>query len=186
MNLEEFGKKRVMHIDTSGKLHQRMDTAIAYRILSNDSHKGTGLKLRMKKELENNNELNVKHDYARIYAICIYFLIKDVLDEFDALVICNDENFVYVKGYLDLLFIDDKKFKFREVMSISDLRDITGIPNLKSQADSIVSSYRKRIFKSEWRQQIGRKLNPVEISFSMIYDKWKEIEDKMKNSVSGE
>ncbi len=44
--------KRVMHIDTSQKLYERRDTGIAYKMIKTKEHKGMGLSLRLKKELE--------------------------------------------------------------------------------------------------------------------------------------
>ena len=72
---KEFDRDGVMHIDTSSKLYERKNTGIAYKIIKSNKHKGLGLSLRLKKELE--KDLNANKDYARIYAICIYYLIKN-------------------------------------------------------------------------------------------------------------
>lgn len=173
----EFDKKRVMHIDTSVKLHERRDTGISYKIVKTNEHKGFGLSIKLKKELE--RDLDAKYDYARIYAICIYYLIRDDFDLFDVLVICGDENYSQVKGYLDLLFSEDKRYYEKKVISLHELRNITEDKKLKSYADKISNSYRKRALKSKVRQQKGIELNPIKVNYKMVYEKWKEIDNKL-------
>lgn len=174
-----------MHIDTSIKLHERKDTGISYKIVKTNEHKGLCLSLKLKKELE--RDLEAKYDYARVYAICIYFLIKDDLDLFDVLVICGDENYTEVKEYLNILFSENKKYFEKKVISVYELRAITGNKKLKSYADNISNSYRKRALKSKVRQQKGIELNPIRVNYKMICEKWEEIQDKIdKKVVSGE
>jgi len=136
----------------------------------------------LKKELE--RDLGIWHDYARVYAICIYYLIKDDLNVFDTLIICGDEDFNSVKYYLLLLFSDNDFYQKKKILSVYKLREITGNKKLKSYADNIANSYRKRVLKNIQKQQTGIPLNPIKINYRMIYDKWMEIEEKMK--VSGE
>ena len=129
-------------------------------------------------------DLGIWHDYARVYAICIYYLIKDDLNVFDTLIICGDEDFNSVKYYLLLLFSDNDFYQKKKILSVYKLREITGNKKLKSYADNIANSYRKRVLKNIQKQQTGIPLNPIKINYRMIYDKWMEIEEKMK--VSGE
>lgn len=165
-----------MHVDTSRKLYERRDTGIAYKMIKTLEHKGLGLSLRLKKELE--KKLDADYDYARIYAICIYFLIKDDLNLFDELVICGDENFVDVKEYLNLLF-DCSEFTPKKIKSISELRVETGNKNIRSYADDIAYSYMRRALKSIVRRQKGTPLNVIKVTYEMIHKKWMEIEEKM-------
>lgn len=170
--------KRVMHIDTSHKLHERNDTGIAYKIIRTKNHKGAGISLKLKKELE--KKLSAEYDRARIYAIVIYFLIKDDLHLFDELVICGDEDFLSVREYLNLLFEDNRNFYSKSIKSICQLREETGDKKIRSYADDIAYSYMKRALRSIIRRQKGIPLNVIKITYQMFYDKWIEIEEKMK------
>jgi len=176
--------KRVMHIDTSHKLHERNDTGIAYKMVKTKNHKGVGISLKLKKELE--KRLSVEYDRARIYAITIYFLIKEDLHLFDELVICGDEDFFSVKEYLNLLFQEDNNFFSKSIKSICQLREETGDKNIRSYADDIAYSYMKRALRSIVRRQKGTSLNVIKITYQMFYDKWMEIEEKMKKYEGGE
>ncbi|MBU4501624.1 MAG: hypothetical protein KKA79_03470 [Nanoarchaeota archaeon] len=169
----------VMHIDTSAKLYERKHTGIAFKLVSDGSHKGLALRIQLKKELEKNLEAN--HDYARIYAICIYYLIKDDLNNFDTLVICGDECFLYVKRYLDVLFSDCPEYFKKNVISIGDLRKILGDNNLRSKANNIANSYRKRALRTTHRQQKGIPLNVVRTNYTAVETKWIEIEEKLSS-----
>ncbi len=170
--------KRVMHIDTSQKFYERRVTGIAYKMIKTNEHQGLALSLKLKKELE--KELDADYDYARLYAICIYFLIRDNLDIFDELVICGDENFVDVREYLHLLFLGSKEYDSKIVKSVNELRTETGNKNLRSYADDIAYSYMRRALKSISRRQRGIPLNVVKITYSMTCEKWLEIEKKIK------
>ena len=94
--------KRVMHIDTSCKLYENKDTGIAYKIAGTNAHKGLVLSKKLKKELKRTH-FNINKNYAKLYAICIYYLIMNDLKEFDILIVCADEDFKNVKDYLNLL-----------------------------------------------------------------------------------
>jgi hypothetical protein len=140
--------------------------------------------LRLKKELE--KKLDADYDRARIYAICIYFIIKDDLDLFDELIICGDENFIEVKEYLFLLFSEDSRYQSKSIKSISQLRVETGNKNIRSYADDMAYSYMRRALRSIVRRQKGISLNVVRINYKMICDKWEEIEEKCKEYLGGE
>ena len=170
MNLEDVNKKRVMHIDTSSKLYERKGTAIAFMMLKNNFHRGACLSFKLKKELE--RDLKINKDYAQAYAIFIYYLIKDYLDIFDILVICNDENVNKVKKYLQSMFQNDNKFSEKEIYSIRELRILTGDHKLRSYANNIANSYRRRGLKKLQRQQKGIPLNLLKINYRMIAEKW--------------
>ena len=122
--------KRVMHIDTSCKLYENRDTGIAYRIIGTNNHRGLGLSIDLKRQLDRDFKAN--KDYARLYAICIYYLIHEDLNLFDVLVICGDENFNSVKRDLGLLFLESSDYFKKKIISIYELREITGKKKLKS------------------------------------------------------
>lgn len=169
--------KRVMHIDTSHKLHERNDTGIAYKVIGTNEHRGTAISLKLKKELE--KKLDADQDRARIYAIVIYFLIKDKLDIFDELIICGDENYYSVKKYLHLLFKDTKSFLTKTIKSVAELRIETGDKKLRSYADDVAYSYMRRALKSIIRRQKGTPLNVIKITYNMFYLKWMEIKERL-------
>lgn len=180
MNIEDLNGKRVMHIDTSNRFYQKRNTGIAYRMIKTHEHKGLGISNKLKRELD--RDLNAGEDYARLYAICIYFLIKDDLDKFDILIICNDELFLYVKEYLDILFSDEKDYFRKEISSLAKLREITGDKSIRSHADNIAGIYRRKIFQKIQRRQKGVQLNIVKINYKIITEKWKEIDNILKKS----
>ncbi len=178
MDKLDFSKKRVMHIDTSGKLYEKKDTGIAYKIINGEGYKGLTLNIKLKKGLR--KSLKVHKDFPRIYAICIYYLIKDNLDDFDILVICGDEKFSDVKKYIELLFKGENRYLKKEIISLYELREITGNKNLKSYADGIANSYRKRGLKSISKRQEGIPLNVIDINYKRFKDKWFDINEKLK------
>jgi len=183
MRVDNINRERTMHIDTSCKLYESKNTGIAYKIIGSNKHKGLALKRSLKNELK--KDLNVDYDYARLYAICIFYLIKDDLDLFDTLIICGDEHFLFVKEHLSILFEEDSTYHSKIIMSIAELREITGNPKLRSYADGVARSYRRRALKCLARQQQGTTLNIVKINYNSIRILWEEIDNKIK-SVSGE
>src|SRR3989344_1536072 len=93
------------HIDMSGRLYEKGNSGIACVGTKTKDHVGCAIKGRTKRLIEKNLCIGKIHeDYARIYAICIYFIIKDRINNIDTLIICNDEDFNYVKEYLYILF----------------------------------------------------------------------------------
>jgi len=167
-----------MHIDVSKRFYQKGVTGVAFKIIPSQEHRGIVISNKLKKELK--RDIDANEDYARIYAICIYYLIKDKLNLFDNLVICNDETYVYVKNYLDLLFQEDDIYFSKFITSLSKLREISGNPKIRSYADNIANVYRRKGLRSDKRKQKGIKLNLVEINYKKIIEKWKEIDKKIK------
>lgn len=174
MKKNYFGEKRVMHIDTSCKLYENKNTGIAYKILESEKHKGLALKRTLKKELS--RKLTINKDYAKLYAICIYYLIKEDLDLFDVLVICGDEHFPRVKKYLNCLFNNNQDYNDKKILSIAELRKLTGDKKLRSYADGVARSYRRRALKSLYKRQEGVSLNIVKINYNNI----KSLLEKIK------
>lgn len=178
MKINDLKEKEIMHIDTSSKFYENKDTGIAYLLIKSQRHKGLGLSLRLKRELD--RDLNISSDYAKLYSICIYYLIRTDLDLFDILVICGDENYTRVRLYLKFLFETDSIYFKKDIISLDDLRAITGDPKLKSSANGVANSYRKRALKSKFRQQKGRQLNIIKVNYNSILEKWKELDKKTK------
>lgn len=161
-----------MHIDTSCKLHENKNTGIAYKIVGSKKHMGLALKRTLKKEL--NNQLNLSENYAKMYAICIYLLVKDDFDLFDVLVICGDEPVPKVKKHLKKLFEKNSEYLTKDVISITELRKLTGNYKLRSYADGAARSYRRRALKNKARQQEGISLNAVKINYKIVEELWKK------------
>lgn len=174
----ESNDGRVMHIDTSRRFNQRGHTGIAFKIVGTNIHKGLGLSNKLKRELD--EHLNAKEDYARLYAICIYYLVKDVLDNFDILIICNDENFTYVKLYLDKLFLGNQIYLTKTISSLSKFRKVMGNPKIRSYADNIAATYRRKVFLNKPRKERGIKLNIVKVNYKKIIEKWNLIDKLLK------
>ncbi len=158
------------HIDMSVRLYEKDNSGIACINSKTKIHNGCCLSGRCKRLVEKNLcNGTIKEDYARIYAICIYYLIKEKKDEIENLIICNDECFLYVKLYLEEL-LGIEKIPF-DIISISDLKNKLG-KKVKSIAHNKANSYRKRALKKiKWN--IGAPLNVVEIDYNMIKEKWK-------------
>jgi hypothetical protein len=168
----KFKNKRVMHIDTSTKLYENKTTGIAYKIIPTRIHKGIILSKKLKKGLRNKSNKKIN---PQIYSIIIYYLIKEDMEKFDILVICADERYKLVKKYLDILFRNNLEYHNKKIMSIGELRQMSGNKKIKSYADSIANSYRKRGPKSIKRRQVGIDLNIIKIQLKDIILKLNEI-----------
>ena len=165
--------ERIMHIDVSGRYYEKRDSGIAYKIIKTDEHKGLVLSNKLKRELD--RDIKLYQNYEKLHAICIYSLIESSLDDFDTLVICGDEEFDPVKFYLDILFKGNNEYRKKKIMSIAELREITGNPKLKSYADSAANIYRKKARKPLYRQQKGVPLNIVHLNYAKITELWNKI-----------
>jgi hypothetical protein len=103
------------------------------------------------------------------------------LNIFDELIICNDEDFISVKEYLRLLFLEIPGYQNKSIKSIYELRNETHNKNIRSYADDVAYSYMRRALKNIVRRQKGTPLNVIRIDYRMIWDKWAEIENKIKS-----
>ena len=160
--------KGAIHIDMSGRFHNREKIGIAYvSDMNGEKHKGTAIGGKVIKALV--KRYRTDRDFARLYAICIYFIIRDDIDGFKEIIICNDEDFDSVKRYLYILF-GSKRLSKINIQPIDYYRKVMG-KNVKSLADGKAESYRKRGLKiKRWFR--GTKLNVVEINFKDICDCW--------------
>jgi hypothetical protein len=167
---------RTMHIDISRRFYQKGDSGIAFKVIPSKEHKGIAISNKLKNELK--RDFCIEKDYAKLSAICIYYLIVDDLDSFDNLVICNDEEYCVVKENLDFLFKSNKGYSSKFITSLSKLRDITGDPKIRSYADKVANIYRRKVLKPLRRRQKGVNLNIVEINYQKIKNKLEELNKK--------
>jgi hypothetical protein len=164
------------HIDMSNRLFDEGPTGIACVGANTKQHNGCALNGRLKKYINNTLSIGtIREDRAKIYAICIYYLIKDKISDIQTLIICNDEEFTYVKEYL-LILLEQKPI---EIIPIEEFKKRLG-RNVKSLADNWARSYRKRALKRH-RWDCGRKLNVVEITYESIKKKWEYIKESLGN-----
>jgi len=161
------------HIDLSIRLFDKGTTGIACVGAKTKKHNGCALSSRLKKYINKTLCIgSIKEERAKLYAICIYYLIRNKLEDIKTLIICNDENFNYVREYLYLL-LNDTTFSFR-IISITEFQKRLG-RKVKSLADNFAKAYRKRSLKRN-RWHVGKKLNVVEITYNMIKNKWKQLD----------
>jgi len=166
--------KEDYHIDMSGRIYEGKNIGVAFFVPATKKHKGCALKGNLIKYIQKNLCQNsVDDEYAKLYAIIIFLLIKEDLDRIKSLIICNDENFVYVKKYLFKLIGENIDF---EIKNITEFRQIFG-RKIKSPADNFANCYRRRALnKNKW--QNGKSLNVVQITFQEINNIWNTIKNK--------
>jgi hypothetical protein len=159
------------HIDLSGCFFHRGNTGIACYGNIEKNHCGCVLKSNLKQKIDKTLCIDYKSkEYAKLYAICIFYLIIDKLNDIKNLIICNDENFGYVKKYLEALLPHPILF---EIIDITEFQNKLG-RKIKSLADNKSKSYRKRGLKeNRWKQ--GPNLKVIEITYEMIKQKWLEL-----------
>src|SRR3989338_3142517 len=92
------------HIDMSGRIYEEKTIGIALVGTKTKKHQGCAIKGNLikliRKELFKGRYFE---DPAKLYAICIYLLLKDIREEIETLIICNDEDFEIVKTSLSKL-----------------------------------------------------------------------------------
>ena len=157
----------IFHVDMSGRIYEKRNIGIALVGMETKLHCGCALngnliKLVKKKLFKN----NIFEDSAKLYAICIFLLVKDIKSDIKTLIICNDEDFRIVGKVLsDLL----KDYQF-EIINISEFRKRLG-RNIGSLADNYANIYRRKALKPK-RLFKGKKLNVVEVNFKVIKQYW--------------
>ena len=130
----------IIHVDMSCKFYEGKKVGVAWIDSDKKEHKGMALSKNLIYKL--NKSLAADSDFPRLYAICIYLLIKNDLNRINKIIICNDEPFSDVKKYLTLLTCHQENLI--SIQSITEYKKELGKKKLKSKADSIVNSYRKR------------------------------------------
>lgn len=128
--------------------------------------KGKAIKL-IKRQLFKGN---IYEDAAKLYAICIFLLVKEIKNKINLLIICNDEDFNIVKSALICLL---KDYSF-EIINIIEFRKRLG-RNVGSLADNYANIYRRKALKPN-RHSKGRKINIVKIDYRTIKQYWTELE----------
>ena len=165
MNIKEHQLSGSVHIDLSKKFHEKGKTGIAAINSDKNFNRGLALSSKLKKSL-------LRHESycpSRLYAICIWQIIKQDINSIDTLIICNDANFSKVKKYLKHLF----EKKCPKIKSLFSVREELG-KKIKSLADSMANSYRKRAFSFLKKQ--GKKLNPERLSYKQIINLFDKLE----------
>lgn len=163
-------EKDDFHADMSGRIYEDRTIGIALVGTETKKHFGCALKGNLlklvKKELF---KKSIYDDSAKLYAVCIFLLVKEVKENINLLIICNDEDFNIVKNVLTKLL---KNYNF-EIISITEFRKRLG-RNIGSLADNYTRIYRKKALKpNRWAK--GKELNVVEITFTLIKKYWEEI-----------
>ena len=176
-SIEFMQEKYTIHVDMSQKFYEKYDVGIAF-IATEDRtfHKGTALSNKLIKSL--NRDLNADYDSSRLYAICIYWILKEDISKSDNLIICNDEPFEEVQGYLNLLFNGNSDFDNVSMISLRDHTQMLG-KNIQSLAHGVANSYRKRGLKRH-RHNRGKKLNFIELHYEDIVKLWKIVDNNLK------
>lgn len=161
-------KKEDFHIDMSGRISRRRNIGIACVSIDSREHNGCALKGNLIKFIQKNLFLgSIYEERSKLYAICIYLLIKNKVDNINTLIVCNDEDFTYVKEYLILLM--NGKIPFN-IINITELRNKLG-KKVKSLAHNFAKCYRKKALKRhKWEK--GKELNVVEINYRLIKTYW--------------
>ncbi len=172
----------IIHIDMSEKLHRRKTVGVAWCDISRKEHKGLALSGKDIKRLI--GEVNADHDFARLYAILIYHLIKDDSGKIEEIIICHDECYSDVRDYLSILLHPHDNRSLR-ISSINEIRTRMGNRNFKSPANGPANTYRKRGLKRfQWskRNSSGRSLNVKPITYNEMKSYWESIDLSMKDS----
>ena len=167
MNKDSF------HIDMSGRIYENRTIGIAIvgtetKINYGCALKGNLIKLIKKKLFKK----NIYEDSAKLYAICIFLILKEIIDNIHTLIICNDENFEVVKKTLEKLL---GKYSF-VIISISEFRKRLG-RNIGSLADNYANIYRRRALKPN-KISKGKELNIVQITYTIIKKYWEKLNNE--------
>jgi hypothetical protein len=170
-----MSEKDDFHVDMSGRIYWKKTIGIALVGSKTKINYGCALKGNLLELIKRRLfKKNIYEDSAKLYAICIYLLVKNVGKDIKTLIICNDEDFRIVKKVLDYLL---KDYSF-EIINISEFRKRLG-RNIGSLADNYARIYRRRALKAN-RQIKGKKLNIIEVPFSLIENYWEKLnENKM-------
>jgi len=161
--------KEDFHVDMSGRIYEEKTIGIALVSSDKKTHYGCVLKGNLVKLIKKRLfQVNIFEDSAKLYAICISILVKNIRKDVKTLIICNDEDFVIVKKILNYLL---RPVDF-EIINITEFRKRLG-RNIGSLADNYAKIYRRKALKPT-RDNKGKKLQVVEINFDLIKRYWEE------------
>lgn len=157
----------------SGKLNKKEDIGIAFVNEDYDLHRGTYLTSRFVKELHKKLKIYDSKNASKLYAICIFNIIQDYINNCEELIICNDENFEDVEiNFINLCNHNNISLTNCNVISISQYRDRENLPDtFESLADKLADKYRLRA-KNECRWEEGTKIYPVKTTIGIINTLW--------------
>ena len=125
-----------VHVDISGQVSQRnLDSCLGCK-RSDGLTKTVFLPKRSKKAVIRKYKGQVVNLIEKIHCILIYYCVRDILENVDELIICNDANYRRVRNLLPMLFKDSNEF---ERVNIKPLKE--GKSNGHKPA---VKAYRKR------------------------------------------
>jgi len=162
--------KEDFHVDMSGRIYEEKTIGIALVRADKKIHYGCALKGNLVKLIKERLFIgNVFEDSAKLYAICIALLVKNVRKDIRTLIICNDEDFEVVKKVLNKLL---KPLDF-EVINITEFRRRLGRA-IGSLADNYARIYKRKALKL-LRHSRGKELNIIEINYNLIKEYWEEI-----------
>jgi len=193
------------HVDMSGRIYENRTIGIALVGTETKENYGCVLKGNLIKLIKKNLFIkNIYEDSAKLYAICIFLLVKKVKNNIHTLIICNDEDFEAVKKVLLKLLRDCNFETSRCLCNLSTsvwsehldsaqepehardfgprVLDIISISefrkrlgrNVGSLADNYANIYRKRGLKPN-KLSKGRELNVVEVTYKIIKGYWEEL-----------
>ena len=77
----------IIRVDMSQKFYKRTNVGVAWCDNNKRTHKGLALSGNLIKKLI--SEHHVDYDFSRLYAICIYFLIKENINNIKKIIICK-------------------------------------------------------------------------------------------------
>lgn len=171
-----MNEKDIFHVDMSRRIYEGKTIGIALVGKQTKIHRGCALKGNLIKLVKKKLfKKNTHEDSAKLYAICIYLLVKEIRNSIKVLIICNDEDFDIVKRFLLLLL----KNLHLNIISISEFRKELG-RNVGSLADNYANIYRRKALRPS-RFSRGKQLNVVKVNYSIIKQYWEELD---KNKVS--
>jgi hypothetical protein len=168
--------KDSFHIDMSGRIYEGKTIGIAAVGTRTKANYGCALKGNLVRLVKRRLfGKNIIEDSARLYAICIFLIIKYMGDQVASLIICNDEDFKTVRKVLTSL-LEEADF---DIINIGDFRKRLG-KNIGSLADNHARIYRRRALKPT-KQFIGRKINVIEVNYRIIEKYWKKSVENEAN-----
>ena len=165
-------EKYNFHVDMSGRIYENKTIGVALVGTGTNINYGCAIKGKLLKFIKINLfKSSIYEDSAKLYAICIFLLIKNVKDNIKTLIICNDEDFEIVKKCLEHL-LEDYDF---EIINIGEFRKRLG-RNIGSLADNYANIYRKKALRFNQRGK-GRMLNVIPITFKITKKYWEELKN---------
>lgn len=172
----------IIHVDMSGKFYKKENVGIAWTDDKKQKHKGLFLSGRQVARIIETK--NADYDFSRLYAICIYLIVKEDIVNIKELILCTDETFIEVKEYLILLLAKEGK-NDKSIKSIGQYREEKKKEGkggkIISCADGFANSYRKR-GPRECRWDKGRELNIIKAPYEEIINLWNLIDLELKKS----